>query len=159
MMSASTTEASPQRKAAPTPAMRAAFASLLDRVGTSPFRRQDLQELIYPMTKPRNRDRANVLADGLIREAAKAGKVVRHGHLHWVKVQSVRTLRSGREVPEQPEVAELKLSTRVPDKWVAVDLETGEAWVGTTEGWARASRERTAEAVKCLGMTSGAFRD
>ena len=131
--------------------MRTAFASLLDRVGASPFRRQDLHALIYPLTKSRDRERTSVIADGLIREAAKAGKVVRHGHLHWVKVQSGRTLRSGREVPEQPEVCELKLSTRVPSKWVAVDMETGEAWVGTPGGWARATRERAAEAVKCLG--------
>lgn len=137
-------------KALATSAMRREFASLLDRVGATPFRRQDLQALIFPMTRPRNMERANALADSLIREAAKAGKVVRHGHLHWAKVQSVRKLLSGREVAEQSEAGELTLTTRVPGKWVAVDLETGEVWAGTAGGWTRASRERTAEAAECL---------
>jgi len=137
-------------KATPTRAMRMAFTSLLDRLGTGTFRRQDLQEVLYPMTKPRDRDRASALADALIRQAAKAGQVVRHGHLHWAKVQSVRRLISGREAPEQSEVVALTLSTRVPDKWVALDLETGEVWAGTPGGWKRATPERVAEAAKCL---------
>lgn len=149
-MSAATSLTTAPAKAAPTRAMRAAFESLLDRIGSAPFRRQDLQEVLYPMTKPRSKDRANVLAEGLIRGAAKAGKLVRRGHLHWVKVQSRRKLKSGREVPEQSVVGNLTLSTSVPEKWVVVDLETGEAWTGTPTGWKRASREHMAEVVECL---------
>jgi len=39
-----------------------------------------------------------------------------------------RTLKDGTEVPELPEVVELKVKTKCPDKWLLIDRETGEAY-------------------------------
>lgn len=136
---------------------RAALQSLLDRQGQEPFRRSDLMALIFPMTNPRSRDRANDIADLLINEAAKAGTVTRHGHLHWVKVSSVRKLLSGRQVAELADNVNLTLTTKCPTKWMAVDLESGEIWTGTNDGsWTRASSDLRAEVAAAAKGKRGA---
>jgi hypothetical protein len=66
-------------------------------------------------------------------------KLVKDGHVHWrIVVAEERTLRSGRQVPDLPEVMKLDLSTRCPQKWASVDLETGQVWIGAHDGWKRA---------------------
>lgn len=129
---------------------RRALRELFDRVGITPFRRSELSELLYPITRPRSRETADTLADALLREAAKAGEIERHGHLHWMKVQAQRKLRSGRTVPELAEVATIELNTRCPGKWAAVDLETGEVWAGSADGWKRANAGILGEVRDCV---------
>ena len=63
-----------------------------------------------------------------------------------------RTLRSGRRVKEVAEELPLTISTRCPEKWVAVDLETGEAWAGTPDGWRRVRDTQRREAASALDM-------
>lgn len=140
-----------------TPRHRAALQSLFDRKGQEPFRRSDLMALIFPMTNPRSRDRANDIADLLINEAAKAGTVTRHGHLHWVKVGAERKLLSGRQVSELASNVVLTLTTKCPTKWLAVDMETGEIWTGTNDGsWTQASSDLRAEVAAAAKGKRGA---
>ena len=40
----------------------------------------------------------------------------------------MRILRSGRNVPEQKNEFPLTISSKCPDKWLFVDLETGDVW-------------------------------
>ncbi|WP_454912937.1 hypothetical protein [Variovorax gossypii] len=140
----------------PSAVHRRALSTLFDRVGITPFRRSDLSEVLYPNTRPRSRVTADHLADAVLREAARAGAIQRHGHLHWTKTSSERRLLSGRRVAELAEVCELSLSTRCPGKWVAADLETGEIWIGTPTGWQRAPAEVTMEAAACAAASSKA---
>lgn len=130
-------------------AHRKAIEALLDAVD-GPFRRSALSHTLYPLTTPRSQDAANSLADKLLRELAGSGRIVRHGHLHWVKVTQQRKLLSGREVPESPETVELGITTRCPSKWLSVDLETGDVWAGTQSGWRRATAAERDEAVAQL---------
>ncbi|CAN7751327.1 hypothetical protein LJR066_006692 [Acidovorax sp. LjRoot66] len=140
-----------------TPRHRTALQSLFDSKGQEPFRRTDLMPLVYPMTSPRSRDRANDIADLLIQEAAKAGTVARHGHLHWVKLSAERKLLSGRQVAELADNVNLTLTTKCPTKWMAVDLESGEIWTGTNDGsWTRASSDLRAEVAAAAKGKRGA---
>lgn len=124
---------------------RQALNAFLDARGT-PFRRQDLAAKFYPMTTPRSRERADALAKKVMDELAKEGKIVRHGHLHWEKTSAKRSLRSGREIPELSEPMTLTLKTRCPEKWAAVDLETGEIWMGSAKsGWTRPTAQQSQE--------------
>lgn len=61
----------------------------------------------------------------------------REGHLHWVKVGQGRVLVDGSKVAELPQPHQLKLDTKCPAKWLAIDLETGEVWRGSAQGWKR----------------------
>jgi hypothetical protein len=115
-----------------------------------PFRRQQLAAVLYPHTSPRSRPAADRLAQVIMVELSGSGSIQRHGHLHWVKVSKERVLRSGRVVPELDEQASLSLNTRCPQKWAAVDLETGEVWMGNRQGWRRASVTSRREVVECL---------
>lgn len=46
-----------------------------------------------------------------------------------------RTLKDGRRVPELPEAKILTIKTKCPEKWVLIDLETGEKYTGhNTDG-------------------------
>ena len=45
------------------------------------------------------------------------------------RIALVRVLVAGRTVPEVDEPVPLVLSTRCPQKWVAVDLETADIWI------------------------------
>jgi hypothetical protein len=132
---------------------RTAANSFLDSV-SGPFRRSALSKVLYPLTAPRSAQRADQLADSLMRELSKLGKIQRHGHLHWVKVSLERVLRSGRVVPELADTVSLTLTTRCPAKWLSLDMETGDVWVGSAAGWRRATAAEHKEAVACLERSS-----
>jgi len=127
------------------PSHRAKVTSFLADRGSMTFRRQDLASLLYPMTNPRSRPRADALAAAAIQEAAKKGEIRREGHLHWVRVDQTRRLKSGRAVQELDTTQQLVLDTKVPAKWAACDLETGEVWMGSQKGWVRPSAEFMSE--------------
>lgn len=131
------------------PAHRQTANAFLEQVG-GPFRRQQVAEVLYPRTSLRSRPVADKLAQAIMSEWAKNGLIERHGHLHWTRVVRQRKLRSGRAVPELSELAELSVTTRCPEKWVAVDMETGDVWIGSRTGWRRASMEQATEARACL---------
>lgn len=139
------------------PAHRQAAKTFLDGL-EGPFRRQQLAEVLYTRISPRSRQVADKLAQSLMTEMAKNGDIARHGHLHWVRVSKRRVLRSGRPVPELSEEATLKLGTRCPEKWAAVDMETGEVWVGSRAGWSRATAAQVDEMRSCLPQAKAKAR-
>ena len=116
---------------------RQALAEVLDTFAGRRFRRSDVADRIYPLTTPRSRERANSICDQLLREAGSIGRIRREGHLHWISVTRSRALVDGTTVPELDQVHQLSLETRCPDKWLAVDLETGQVWRGSVNGWKR----------------------
>lgn len=132
------------------PSHRTAVSTLLDRKeGT--FRRSDLVTVLYPLTSPRSRASAEGLADTLLKELVAAGQIQRHGHLHYIKVQRARALLDGSSAPERPETLTIPLTTKCPEKWFAVDAETGDVWVGSAQGWKRASDAQRKLAVLAAG--------
>jgi hypothetical protein len=115
------------------------FASFVEKQGAMPFRRSDLAEVLRPHISPRSLAMAGNLADVFIQRTRAENKLVKAGHVHWRFVVPVeRTLHSGRVVPELPEIKKLSLDTRCPEKWAAVDLQTGEVYVGSPDSWKRA---------------------
>lgn len=63
-----------------------------------------------------------------------------------------RTLRGGRRLQESPQPVALKIDTRCPEKWVAVDLETGEAWMVSPQGWTRVRATQREEVLQALTL-------
>lgn len=125
----------------------------LEAQGDRPFRRQDFAEVVYQHLRPRKMDVATKVADEFMERARRAGQLVKSGHVHWKQVTlDERKLLSGRVVRDASEVRTLKLETRCPSKWVAVDLETGETWGADVAGesWKRASYDATADAAAIL---------
>ena len=120
---------------------RRVFAEVVAIFGSRPFRRSDVANHMYPLTTPRSRERANAFAEAAMREAAGLGKIRRHGHLHWVRVNHTRRLLDGTPVAELDEPVSLTLNTKCPDKWAAVDLETGHVWMSRNGQWTKASRD------------------
>lgn len=55
-----------------------------------------------------------------------------------------RTLLNGAKVESHDHVRRLTINTKAPRKWVAVDTETGEMWVGSNDGWQRADAQTAA---------------
>lgn len=48
---------------------------------------------------------------------------------------NIRKLQNGQEVPELEEAKILTVKTKCPEKWLLIDLETGERYTGfITEG-------------------------
>lgn len=116
------------------------------------FRRSDLSKVLYPLTKPtRSMDLANDMADHVMKQWAKDGQIQRHGHLHWTKVTQSRTLIGGRIVPEMAKPVELTVNTRCPEKWISIDRETGEVWVGSVNGWTRATSDQLKDVLAFVG--------
>lgn len=116
---------------------RHALRRVLAEFGETRFRRSDLSKLIYPMTLPRGWEVADSISDRVLREFAASGLIRREGHQHWIKVGHGRSLVDGSEVAELPAPQALTLETKCPEKWLAVDLETGDVWRGSTKGWKR----------------------
>ena len=94
------------------------------------FRKSRLADTLYVHTSPRSRVKADELASIALKMLQKKGKIERHGHQHWIKTTSFRTMVSGRKVPETEGTHSLCLITRCPGKWIAVDLENGEIYAG-----------------------------
>ncbi len=119
--------------------------------GSKPFRRQDIADALYPHIRPRLMDNARALADKAMQALQRERRLVKAGHVHWsLVVPTSRTLKSSRVVPEHKEVQQLTLSTHCPQKWVAVDLETGDVWAGSNDGWKRATAAVRGEALAAL---------
>ncbi len=134
--------------------MEQKFITLLDAKCGKPFRRSELATLLYPLSAPRSRPVADSLAETIINQAFRAGKIVRSGHLHWVSNHITRKLISGRTVPELSVLVDLPITTRCPEKWLSVDLETGAIWLGTQKGsWQRAPASIAAELKAILSKT------
>lgn len=45
-------------------------------------------------------------------------------------MKKIRTLLDGKTVPELEQAATLRVYTKCPEKWMLIDLETGERYVG-----------------------------
>ena len=135
-----------------TPSQKKAADAFLDAV-IGPFRRSNISGVLYARVSPRSREAADKLADQYIQEKAKAGLIQRHGHLHWVRVSVTRTLKDGRTVPEESDVCQLTLRTRCSRKWLAVDMETGDIWEGSPDGWNRASKTAQKALAAFVGKT------
>ena len=122
------------------------------------FRRADVAEVLHRTISPRNPLRATSLAAVALRTFARDGKIVREGHLHWKVATDVRTLLDGRQLPQHDRTTKLAITTRVPEKWVAVDLENGEVYGGSPQGWRRAEKSDAAltGAAPALAKRQGA---
>ena len=128
----------------------AAWLNFADKTGLAPFRRSTLTEHLLERMRPRNRGVADDVAARIIAREARAGTIGRHGHLHWVRRSLTRRLKSGREIFRHDVERTLKVTTVVPEKYVLVDLETGDVWCGSTNSWNRASGIARAEAAAIL---------
>lgn len=131
---------------------RLALARIVEVFGAGRFRRSDLSAQVYPLTSPRSRELADAISERVLREAAAAGKIRREGHLHWIKVGEGRVLLDGSAVPELPDAQELTLKTKCPQKFLSVDMETGDVWRGTAQtGWKRQNNVDRAVLAALLG--------
>lgn len=116
----------------------------------APFRRSDLSKIMYKLTSPRSLSAADHLANAAFKILSNEGRIQRHGHLHWVKVEKARKLLSGRVVPVVNDTVCLKHETHCPEKWVSIDLETGQVWSGSTKGWRLANADQRKDILACL---------
>lgn len=102
---------------------------------------------------PRSDETARRLADVFIERMRATNRLVKAGHVHWrFVVGTERKLHSGRMVPELPESQPLTLNTRCPQKWAAVDLQTGQVYTGSTSGWQGADGPVRAEIAAILAQ-------
>lgn len=143
-----------------TPVFARAFYQFLDERGGRAFVRADVARHFYPMTRPRSRESAASLADVAIQLAVENGSVVHRGYRSWARAGSGLRLRSGREVQELDKTVELVLRTSVPQKWVLVDMETGELWTASLGlNWMRMPASAHAEVIAVLVRDEAESRD
>lgn len=48
------------------------------------------------------------------------------------------------------ELSQLTVDTRCPEKWAAVDMETGQVWIGSRDGWRQSTKAQVAEVICCV---------
>lgn len=126
------------------------FAQFREGLGDAPFRRADLLAVLYPKTRPRNNQAAGAIGQRLIKAAVDRGEIVKAGHVHWRFVSTgSRTLKDGRVVTEHSDVVQVNITTRCPEKYVLVDLETGDVWNASLAGYKVADQasRRCAQAI------------
>lgn len=132
---------------------RRSLASVIAQVGSDPFRRQDVvEQLRQRLRRTRHsEDHAANVATSVLREAARQGLIKKAGHVHWRRSSGKRALRDGTVVPELPDQVTITIETRVPEKWVAIDCETGDLWHASENGkWRRASQVVAARVRKLV---------
>ena len=141
----------PKPQPVPFPQHRSAMSQALEHFGSKGFRRSDLAERLLGLTSPQSRQQADALAALLIKEAEAQGRIRSVGHEHWVASAHGRTLLDGAVVPELGELVQLNLETRCPQKWLAIDLETGDNWQPISKGWRHATQAHKKLAAKIAG--------
>ena len=62
----------------------------------------------------------------------------------------MRKTLSGRKLKEHKKPVERTISTHCPDKWLFVDLETGDVWSGRDARFARANLKELTELASVL---------
>lgn len=137
----------------------AAWAMFMTLNAKAPYiRRSDVAEFLAKRLSgtrrptPEQRELAAKAAERFMKDARKAEKLVKSGHLHW-RFSGVedrtRKLIDGRIVADGPENVILSLESRCPTKWLSVDLESGSVWQADETGhWTRA----TPEAMQALKL-------
>lgn len=135
--------------------MRKELDLLLSEKGSERFRRSDLSCRIYPLTVPRNRERADAISDAVMKEAFTYGVIERTGHQHWKRTGEGRKLIGGRVARETVESVDITLKTHCPSKWLGVDLETGHVWIGSEKGWKKAPNSSTIELQAVVNLLDG----
>jgi hypothetical protein len=128
---------------------RDALLATIAAFGAQPFRRSDVSRRIAGNRRlaPQARVHADDAAGAAMKEAADAGRIVRTGHLHWMRTSASRKLLDGTQIAELPAPIEVKLSTKVPEKWLLVDRETGEVWQAGHDGKLKRAPESTCTAI------------
>ncbi|WP_413460637.1 hypothetical protein [Herbaspirillum huttiense] len=142
----------PQRakKAKVTAKMELEFQTLLATKGDR-FRRSDLAKLLRPFTNPRSLQVADELAGIIMAKARKDGVIVSAGSVLWKVATRSRRTKAGRPLVELEVPVDIKVTTKVPEKWFALDAETADLWVADRAGkLARASKAQIEEAIELL---------
>ncbi|MFK4705584.1 hypothetical protein ABIC83_002423 [Roseateles asaccharophilus] len=131
---------------------RDALSSVIDQFDGKPFRRGDLATWIHPLTKPRSWPLADMLASLVLKEAVTAGQVSQNGEAYVpsAAVNGSRPLIGGGVAAEFKREQKLDIGTKCPGKWVSIDLETGDIWMGTELGWRQANAEQRRRAEAAL---------
>jgi hypothetical protein len=52
---------------------------------------------------------------------------------HTETASNLRKLLNGSEVPETDKAVDLTIHTKAPSKWLLIDLETGQEYIGSEE--------------------------
>ncbi|MBU9200185.1 hypothetical protein KTD31_02040 [Burkholderia multivorans] len=137
-------------------AQERAAAAFFEELGDKPFRRADLAAVLRRHTRPQLTGNSLEAADMVMGRLKAERKLEKAGHVHWRVVRPEnRKLLSGRSVAENSAVTDLSLKTHCPDKWVVVDLETGEVLAGGKDGWKSATKALAREAADLCVLHAG----
>lgn len=120
---------------------QAAAEAFLQKKGQEPFRQSDLADVLIRFWGQFSGNAARSAAK-FIKAWRTAGRIEKAGHIHWRAsnvtlldvVARTRRTKAGRILQELSSPVELKVTTLVPEKWVIVDLETGQTYQGTNQG-------------------------
>lgn len=138
------------KKAKVTAKMELEFQTLLATKGDR-FRRSDLAKLLRPFTNPRSLQVADELAGLIMAKARKDGIIVSAGSVLWKVATRSRRTKAGRPLVELAAPVDIKVTTKVPEKWFALDAETADLWVADKAGkLVRASKVQIEEAIELL---------
>ncbi|MEJ6003839.1 hypothetical protein [Paucibacter soli] len=131
---------------------RHALQNVLEQFAGKRFRRGDVATWIHPITRPNCWEKADAIAAALVKESLAAGLIRRsgQGYVGTPLNGKSRPLIGGGVAAEFPKSKKLGLDTACPGKWIAVDLETGDIWEGTPEGWKQASAAQRKRAQVAL---------
>ncbi|MBN3777011.1 hypothetical protein G3O06_05430 [Burkholderia sp. Ac-20345] len=132
--------------------LESAWAMFMSLNAKQPYiRRSQVIEFLANSVRRDQREVAIKAADQFMKQARKDMMLVKSGHVHWRFVGVTRKLIDGRPVAETA-MTTLEITSRVPSKWLSVDLETGDVWQGNEAGkWVRASPEN----VSTLKLLAG----
>ncbi|WP_434715651.1 hypothetical protein [Paraburkholderia sp. A3RO-2L] len=137
-------------------AQERAAAAFFEELGDKPFRRSDLAAVLRRHTRPQLMGNALEAADVVMSRLKAERKLEKAGPVHWRVVRPEnRTLLSGRSVAENSAVTDLSMKTHSPEKWVVVDLETGEVLAGSKDGWKPATKAVSREAADLCILNAG----
>lgn len=125
--------------------LESAWAMFMTLNANAPYiRRSQVIDFLAHSVRRDQRELAIKAADQFMKEARKDEKLVKSGHVHWRFAgisDRPRKLIDGRVIAENT-MTVLEINTRLPLKWLSVDLETGDVWQASEPGqWVRATSE------------------
>lgn len=136
-----------------------ALRAVIVEVGRGRFRRSNVIDMMRRLRRAGpviDQKAALIAVDEAISAAAAAGEIARHERIFWVRATPGRVTVDGEPLRELDAEVVAQVKTKVPEKWLFVDGETGQVWQPDARGQLKRASSAALARLRIVAQRTGA---
>ncbi|TXH00055.1 MAG: hypothetical protein E6R08_01060 [Nevskiaceae bacterium] len=136
-----------------------ALRAVIVEVGRGRFRRSNVIDMMRRLRRAGpaiDQKSALIAVDDAISAAAAAGEIARHERMFWVRATPGRVMVDGEPLRELEAEVVAEVKTKVPEKWLFVDGESGEVWQPDAKGQLKRASSAAMARLHIVAQKTGA---